>query len=193
VLTTIIGLFLAYLAIRKPRWRKYRCRGLPYDTLFRGEEYGYNSKTFLRDVTSVDTALKGLRTWYTKGTKPLLFKGVTGVGKSRLATEFIGRLNWRYRLWRKVLVPTPHELSEMLPPIFTRRCVLFLNDLHEFRDIVPDAKMKFFKARNSRFSQLFQRRSMTRAGRYCPSSFGKKCLLDFGQPQKEEDWPIPRR
>lgn len=144
-IAAILGVPLAIITLRKPRWSKYRCRGLPYKILFRGEEYGYNPKTFLKDVKSVNIALKGLRTWYTAGAKkPLLITGVTGVGKSRLATEFIGRLGWQYRLWRKVLVPTPHELSEMSPPIFTRGSILFLNDLQEFRDSIPDAKMKFY-------------------------------------------------
>jgi hypothetical protein len=147
-IAAIIGLPLALIgiiiSIRRPRWRKYRCRALPYSIIFRGEEYGYNPKTFLEDVKSVDVALKGVRAWYSKGTKPLLIRGVTGAGKSRLATEFIGRLGWRHRLWRKILMPTPHELSEMSPPFLKRDCILFLNDLHEFRDSIPDAKLKFY-------------------------------------------------
>jgi hypothetical protein len=141
---TILGVPLAIIALRKPRWHKYRCRGLPYGSLFRGEEYGYNSKTFLRDVKSVDIALKKLGIWYAEGTKPLLIKGVTGVGKSRLATEFIGCLGWGYRLWRKVLVPTPYELSEISLPVLSGGCILFLNDLHEFRDSSHDEKLKFY-------------------------------------------------
>jgi hypothetical protein len=144
VLATIAGLFLGYLAIRKPRWRKYRCRALPYARIFRGEEYGYNPRTFLKDVRTVDFALGKLETWYKGDSKPLLLKGVTGAGKSRLATEFIGRLGVRGRIWRRVLMPTPYEMSDKFPPIFTNRCILFLNDLHEFRGAVPDSKLSFY-------------------------------------------------
>ncbi|MGP8069739.1 MAG: hypothetical protein ACLP5V_07595 [Candidatus Bathyarchaeia archaeon] len=141
-IAAIASLPTAYWVSRKPRWHKYRCRQLPYGMIFRGSEYGYDSKTFLNDVGSVDDALKSLRAWNVEGAKPLLVRGVTGSGKSRLITEFIGGLNWRYRLWRRILMPTPHELSEMAPPYFTRACILFLNDLHEFRDSVPDADAK---------------------------------------------------
>jgi hypothetical protein len=133
-----------FLARRRPRWRKYRCRGLPYERIFRGKEYGYDPKRFLEDVQSVNAALKEIKTWYAYSTKPLLITGVTGVGKSRLATEFIGRLSWRNRLWIRVLMPSPHELNEMFPPFFTRRCILFLSDLHEFRDKVNDSKLEFY-------------------------------------------------
>jgi hypothetical protein len=132
------------LGRRRPRWRKYRCRGLPYERIFRGKEYGYDPKRFLEDVQSVDTALKEVGTWYAQSTKPLLITGVIGVGKSRLTTEFIGRLSWRNRLLTRVLMPTPHELNEMFPPFFTRRCILFLSDLHEFRDKVNDSKLEFY-------------------------------------------------
>jgi len=143
VLATIAGLILGYLAIRKPRWRKYRCRGLPYERIFRAREYGYNPQTFLKDVRSADLALARLRTWYADGGKPLLLKGVTGVGKSRLVTEFVGRLSIWDRLWKMVLMPRPDELAEKASPIFAHGCILFLNDLHEYRDIA-DYKLQSF-------------------------------------------------
>jgi len=77
-LIAIAAIVLAYLQVRKPRWPKYRCRGLPYERIFRGGEYGYDPQTFLEDVASVDLALEKLRTWYADGTKPLLIKGATG-------------------------------------------------------------------------------------------------------------------
>jgi hypothetical protein len=144
VLATIAGLILSYLAIRKPRWRKYRCRGLPYDQIFRGKEYGYDPATFLKDPKSVRVALARLNDWYADDGKPLLIRGVTGVGKSRLVTEFLGRLSTWDRLWRRVLMPTPHEMNERFLPVFAGGCILFLNDLHEFRDSVPDWKLRFY-------------------------------------------------
>jgi len=42
-------------------------------------------------------------------------------------------------------MPMPHELNERFPPFLTRGCVLFLNDLHEFRDdVVLDQKLRFY-------------------------------------------------
>jgi hypothetical protein len=137
-------LYLGYLAIKKPKWRKYRCRKLPYDRIFRGREYGYDPKTFLKDIKSVEVGLNQLKTWYKNGGEPILLKGVTGIGKSRLVTEFIGHLGMWDRLWRKVLMPTPHEMNEKFPPFFTRCCILFLNDLHEFRHSVLDSKLSFY-------------------------------------------------
>jgi len=133
-----------YLRIWKPRWKKYRCRGLPHERIFRGKEYGYDPKTFLEDARSVDLAFTRLRTWYADGSKPLLLKGVTGLGKSRLVTEFLGSLSIWGRLWRRVMMPTPHEMSERFPPFFAGGCILFLNDLHEFKDSVPDSKLRFY-------------------------------------------------
>jgi tetratricopeptide (TPR) repeat protein len=146
---SIIGLPLAYLAIRKPRWRKYRCRGLPYERIFRRGDYGYNPQMFLNDVGSVDLALRELSIWYADGRKPLLLRGVTGVGKSRLVTEFIGGLGFWHRLRTRVLVPTPHEFNEKFPPLLPGRYILFLNDLHEFSG-VPDDKLRFY-AEDRRF------------------------------------------
>ena len=133
-----------YLRIWKPRWRKYRCRGLPYEGIFRGKEYGYDPDTFLKKAKSVELALTRLRAWYDDNGKPLLLRGVTGVGKSRLVTEFTGSLSIGDRLRRHVLMPTPHEMNERLPPVFASGCILFLNDLHEFRDGVPDWKLRFY-------------------------------------------------
>jgi tetratricopeptide (TPR) repeat protein len=148
-LASIVGLPLAYLVIRKPRWRKYRCRGLPYERIFRRGDYGYDPQMFLKDVGSVGLALRELSTWYADG-KPLLLRGVTGIGKSRLATEFIGGLGIWHRLRTRVLMPTPHEFNERFPPFLPARYVLFLNDLHEFRGSVPDDKLRFY-AEDRRF------------------------------------------
>ena len=142
-LASIVGLPLAYLAIRKPRWRKYRCRGLPYRTIFRSGDYGYDQKTFLKDIRSVDLALEELRTWY-GDCRPLLLKGAAGIGKSRLVTEFIYGLSiWR-RIYVRVLMPTPHEMNIRFPPFFKRGCILFLDDLHEFRYRVDDSKLEHY-------------------------------------------------
>lgn len=140
---TVAALILVYLQIKKSRWQKYSCRKLPYNRIFRGKEYGYNPQTFLMDITSVDNVLKGLKTWYIDGSKPLLIKGVTGIGKSRLVTEFIGSLSMWDRFRRRVLMPTLHEMNEKFSLFITRGCILFLNDLHEFRDSVPDSKLSF--------------------------------------------------
>lgn len=142
-LAAIAGLPLAYLAIRKPRWQRYCCRGLPYERIFRRGDYGYDPQMFLKDVGSVDLALKELSTWYADG-KPLLLRGGTGIGKSRLVTEFIGGLGIWHRLRTRVLLPTPQDMNERLLPVFTSGCILFLNDLHEFRDSVPDWKLRFY-------------------------------------------------
>jgi hypothetical protein len=143
VLATILG----YLAIRKPRWRKYRCRGLPYGTIFRGGDYGYDQKTFLKDIHSVDHALRELATWYSDS-KPLLLKGAAGIGKSRIVTEFIHSLGrWR-RIYTRVSMPTPHEMNIRLPPFFKRGCILFLDDLHEYRYKVDDSKLEHYIKNN---------------------------------------------
>lgn len=151
-LASIVGLPLAYLAIRKPRWRKYRCRALPYKRIFRGGDYGYDQKTFLKDVRSVDIALGKLKTWYAGG-KPLLLGGAAGIGKSRLVTEFTYHLSiWR-RVWTRVLMPGPHEMNSELPPFFKRGCIMFLDDLHEFRDKVKDEKLEYY-IKSNRFKVI---------------------------------------
>lgn len=149
VLATIAGLILGYLRIRRPRWRKYRCRGLPYERIFRRGDYGYDPEMFLKGVGSVDIAIRELSTWYSDG-KPLLLKGVTGIGKSRLVTEFLGGLGIWHRLRTRVLVPTPHEFNERFPPFLPSSYILFLNDLHEYRGSVPDDKLRFY-AEDRRF------------------------------------------
>jgi len=140
VLTTIAALVLSYLQLRKSRWKKYSCRRLPYDRIFRGKEYGYDPLSFLTNVRSAEMVFKELETWYRADDKPILLKGVTGVGKSRLVTEFLGRLSLWQRIWRTVMVPTSDDLRKS-PPIFAAGCILFLNDLHEFRDVVADSRL----------------------------------------------------
>lgn len=139
VLSTVAGLYLAYLAIRKPRWKKYRCRVLPYGRIFREKEYGHDPKTFLTNVGSLDRNFRTLRDWHAGKTKPLLVKGATGVGKSRLVAEFLRELGFWERLRRRVLMPTLNDVREKLPPRFAKGCILFLNDLHEYRDPVVDS------------------------------------------------------
>jgi hypothetical protein len=137
LLTTILG----YLAIRKPRWRKYRCRCLPYERIFREKEYGYDPKTFLTDVGSLERNFKTLQDWHAGKTKPLLVRGAIGSGKSRLASEFIGRLSLRERVRTTILMPTVNDMREKMPPRFLNGCILFLNDLHEFRGAVDDSRL----------------------------------------------------
>ena len=136
VLATILG----YLAIRKPRWQKYRCRSLPYERMFR-EEYGYDPETFLTSVGSLERNFKTLRDWHAGKTKPLLVRGAIGSGKSRLASEFLGRLGLRERIRTRILMPTVNDMREKMPPRFVNGCILFLNDLHEFRGAVDDSKL----------------------------------------------------
>ena len=132
LLATILG----YLAIRKPRWKKYCCRRLPYGRILREKEYGHDPKTFLSNVGSLDRNFRTIRDWHAGKTKPLLVKGATGVGKSRLVTEFLRQLGFWERLTIRVLMPTPDDVREKIPPRFMRKCILFLNDLHEYRDFV---------------------------------------------------------
>lgn len=143
-------------------WRKYYCRGLPYKRIFRSGEYGYDQKTFLKDIHSVDLALGELRTWYADG-KPILLRGVPGIGKSRLVTEFIFGISAWKRFWTRVLMSTPHEMSKGFPPFFTRGCILFLDDLHEFRGKVPDSKLKLYIESNK-----FKVVATIPAGKYDP-------------------------
>lgn len=140
----IVGIALAYLQLRiasKKRWRKYQLRGIPYGRIFRGKEYGYDPKTFLADVGSLDRNFKTLQDWHAGRTKPLLVKGVTGVGKSRLVTQFLGQLGFWERLTKRVLMPTVEDMREKIPPRRARNCILFLNDLHEYRDPTVDSKL----------------------------------------------------
>jgi hypothetical protein len=142
VLIPIASLCLnTYLKIRRPRWRRYRCRGLPYGRIFRGKEYGYDPKTFLTDVGSLDRNFRTLQDWHVGKTKPLLIKGATGVGKSRLVSEFLGQLGFWERLRTRILMPTVGDMREKLPPRFAKWCILFLNDLHEYRDLAIDLRL----------------------------------------------------
>jgi len=141
VLATITGLLLGYLAIRKPRWRKYCCRGLPYGKILREKEYGDDPKTFLVNVGSLDRNFKTLQDWHAGKTKPLLVKGVTGVGKSRLVAEFLRQLSFWERLRRRILMPTVDDVREKIPPRLSKGCILFLNDLHEYRDPAGDSRL----------------------------------------------------
>ena len=141
VLTTLASLCLAYLKIRKPRWRKYRCLGLPYERIFRGKEYGHDPKTFVTDVGSLDRNFGTLQDWHAGKTKPLLVKGATGVGKSRLVSEFLGQLRFWKRLRMRILMPTVDDMREKIPPRFAKWCILFLNDLHEYRDPAGDSRL----------------------------------------------------
>jgi hypothetical protein len=137
VLATVLG----YLQIRKSRWRKYRCRCLPYDRIFRGKEYGYDPKTFLTNVGSLENNFKTLQDWHAGKTKPLLIRGAIGAGKSRLASEFLGQLSLRERVRTRILMPTVNDMREKMPPRLLNGCILFLNDLHEFRGAVDDSKL----------------------------------------------------
>lgn len=137
LLATILG----YLAIRKPRWQKYCCRRLPYERIFRGKEYGYDPKTFLTDVGSLERDFKTLEDWHAGKTKPLLVRGPIGSGKSRLVSEFFGRLRLRERMITRILMPTVNDMREKIPPRFLNGCILFLNDLHDFRGVVDDSNL----------------------------------------------------
>jgi len=139
-LATIAALLLA-LAKGKSRWRKYRCRALPYRRIFRGDEYRYDPKTFLSGVGSLDHSFETLHDWHAGKTKPLLIRGATGVGKSRLVTEFLGQLRLRERIRTRILMPTVDDMHEKLPPRLLKGCILFLNDIHEFRGAVDDSKL----------------------------------------------------
>lgn len=144
VSTTIVLIALAYLQWRatvKRRWRKYAVRGIPYGRIFKGKEYGYDPKTFLVDAGSLDRNLKTLEEWYAGKTKPLLVKGTTGVGKSRLVTQFLGQLGVWERLRRRVLMPTVDDLREKIPPRGANGCILFLDDLHQYRDPTVDSTL----------------------------------------------------
>lgn len=120
VLAPVIGLILSYLAIRKPRWHKYRYRALPYARIFRGKEYGYDPSTFIRNIKSAELALRCLQEWY-EDDKPLLLIGPAGIGKSRLVTEFLGNLPFLDRSTHRVLMPTPDEMANKLPPLNSSR------------------------------------------------------------------------
>jgi hypothetical protein len=142
-LFTITAYTVKTYARWRRNWRKYCCRGLPSKRIFSSGKYGYDQKTFLKDIRSVDLALAQLRTWYTDG-KPILLRGVAGIGKSRLVTEFIYSLSiWR-RVWTRVLMPSPHEMNSGFPPFFKRGCILFLDNLHEFRDKGNDSKLEYY-------------------------------------------------
>jgi tetratricopeptide (TPR) repeat protein len=150
VLGIVATLAIGYLTLRKPRWKKYRCRGLPYDRIFREKEYGHDPKIFLTDVGSLNRNFKMIEDWHTGKTKPLLVKGTTGVGKSRFVTEFLRELSFWERLRRRVLMPTVNDVREKKPPRFARWCILFLNDIHEYRDPVNDSRLYEF-IQNKRF------------------------------------------
>ena len=139
-LASIASIFLA-LARRTPRWWKYRCRGLPYGRIFRGKEYGYDPKTFLTHVGSLDRNLRTLEDWHAGKTKPLLIRGAIGAGKSRLVSEFLGQLSLRQRIRTRILMPTVDDMRVKMAPRLLDGCVLFLNDLHEFRGAVEDSKL----------------------------------------------------
>ena len=72
----------------------------------REKEYGHDPKTFLTNVGSLDRDFRTLRDWHAGKTKPLLVKGATGVGKSRLVAEFLRDLGFWERIRRRVLMPT---------------------------------------------------------------------------------------
>jgi len=143
---TVVGVIFAGVGLymqlfRKPRWRKYSCRALPSERIFRGNEYGYDPKTFLIGVGSLDQNFETLRDWHAGKTKPLLIRGSTGIGKSRLVSEFLGQLSLRERLRVKILMPTVDDVRERIPPHLLKDCILFLNDLHEFKGAIDDYKL----------------------------------------------------
>src|SRR5208337_48644 len=109
--------------------------------MFRGNEYGYDPKTFLTNVGSLERNFKTLQDWHAGQTKPLLVSGAIGAGKSRLVSEFIGRLSLQQRIRLRILMPTVDDMHEKMPPRLLNGCILFLNDLHEFRGAVDDSKL----------------------------------------------------
>jgi len=109
--------------------------------IFKGKEYGYDPKTFLVDVGSLDRNFKTLQDWYAGKTKPLLVKGIIGVGKSRLLAQFLSQLGFWERLRKRVLMPTVDDVREKIPPRRAEGCILFLDDLHQYRDPAVDSTL----------------------------------------------------
>jgi tetratricopeptide (TPR) repeat protein len=98
---------------------------------------------FLEDAGNISVVMKRLQNWFSKDRESILLVGQIGVGKSRLVTEFLSRLPFYSRFLTRVLMPTPDEIRDSFPPLLSRKYILFLNDLHEYRGI-DDAKLKSY-------------------------------------------------
>jgi tetratricopeptide (TPR) repeat protein len=94
--------------------------------------------------------MKRLEEWFSKDGASILLIGKIGIGKSRLVTEFLSGLSVCRRLHTRVLMPTPDEIRDKLPPLIAHRNILFLNDLHDYRGVDDPKLAKYIDSRQFR-------------------------------------------
>ncbi|MFC1803580.1 tetratricopeptide repeat protein [Thermoproteota archaeon] len=130
-------LFWIFQKIVEQRWKKYRCRKLNTNVLFSE----YYEKKFLNEVESVKHANKKLDDWFNKksGT-PLLVLGKSGIGKTRIITQYLYNLSWFQRLYVRIFIPGENLLKKT--PYLTYASILFLDDFHSFRQFFDDDALK---------------------------------------------------
>jgi len=118
------GAIWRYFQRRKKYWKCHKSNNLPIRQLIT-ENYEY------QDIYLTVPANEKLGELFKEGTKNILLKGPSGVGKSRLIIEFLSGLEKK----RNVYILDSIDVDTKGPPPRCRGSIIILDDLYNFESI----------------------------------------------------------